>query len=96
MLLRHCLLLNVYPSVMGNFMAAAAIALVAAFTGTPPSPKQRVLPSPLSLAYPPCCLGASPMSFTRFRAWWWLTIVAAAVTGWIIPYTIAFLPMRDG
>lgn len=32
----------------------------------------------------------------RFRAWWWLTIFAAAVTGWIIPYTIAFLSRADG
>eukprot|EP00878_Enallax_costatus_P040958 GHUV01047379.1.p1 GENE.GHUV01047379.1~~GHUV01047379.1.p1 ORF type:complete len:174 (+),score=48.69 GHUV01047379.1:725-1246(+) len=31
-----------------------------------------------------------------FRMWWWLTIGAAAVTGWLIPYMIAFLPGRDG
>ncbi|KAF6250783.1 hypothetical protein COO60DRAFT_1567426 [Scenedesmus sp. NREL 46B-D3] len=35
--------------------------------------------------------------FNRFfRAWWWLTIFAAAVTGWLIPYTVAFLSGHDG
>eukprot|EP00775_Hariotina_reticulata_P006155 gene6155-6392_t len=34
--------------------------------------------------------------FNRFfRAWWWLTIVAAAVTGFSVPYTIAFLSGAD-
>ena len=32
----------------------------------------------------------------RFRAWWWLTIFAAAVTGWLVPFTIAFLSRQDG
>ncbi|WIA21180.1 hypothetical protein OEZ85_005486 [Tetradesmus obliquus] len=31
-----------------------------------------------------------------FRAWWWLTIFAAAVTGWLIPYMLAFLAGLDG
>lgn len=37
-----------------------------------------------------CCAACS------FRIWWWLTIGAAAVTGWLIPYMIAFLAGKDG
>jgi hypothetical protein len=31
--------------------------------------------------------------YPRFRAWWWLTICTAAVTGWLVPFTYPFPPL---
>lgn len=27
----------------------------------------------------------------RYRVWWWTTIIAAVITGWLVTYQLAFL-----
>lgn len=27
----------------------------------------------------------------RYRAWWYFTVLAAAITGWLVPFRLAFM-----